>query len=205
MKICKKHLIAILGLLAVLPVLAVTGDAGGLLRELRERMSAPSIEALFTIDGFDGPVQGSATLSGSKLAMTTPQMCVWYDGTIQWTYLTDSRELNISEPDATDLLATNPFAILTSDGSEYRSKRLDDKGGKARIELLPTDTSTGISRIVVSMNRSTKWPTDIDITFSDGRKVSLKVDKISAGTARPLSVFRYNKAAYPASEIIDLR
>lgn len=205
MKICKKHLIAILGLLAVLPVLAVTGDAGGLLRELRERMSAPSVEALFTIDGFDGPVQGSATLSGSKLAMTTPQMCIWYDGTIQWTYLTGSRELNISEPDATDLLATNPFAILTSDGSEYRSKRLDDKGGKARIELLPTDTSTGISRIVVSMNRSTKWPTDIDITFSDDRKVSLKVDKISAGTARPLSVFRYNKAAYPASEIIDLR
>lgn len=205
MKICKNHLIAILGLLAVLPVLAVTGDAGGLLRELRERMSAPSVEALFTIDGFDGPVQGSATLSGSKLAMTTPQMCIWYDGTIQWTYLTGSRELNISEPDATDLLATNPFAILTSDGSEYRSKRLDDKGGKARIELLPTDTSTGISRIVVSMNRSTKWPTDIDITFSDDRKVSLKVDKISAGTARPLSVFRYNKAAYPASEIIDLR
>lgn len=191
--------------MAWMPVCAATNDASKLLDELRKRMSSPSVEALFTIDGFDGPVQGSAILSGTKIAMTTPQMCVWYDGTTQWTYMTASREVNISEPDAAELLATNPFAILTADSSQYRSKSLADSAGKARVELIPADSSSGIAKILIAVENRSKWPADITVTFTDGRKISLKVDKISAGSAKPLSAFRYNKAAYPASEIIDLR
>lgn len=190
-------------LVASVPVFAATADAE--LAALRKKMSAPSVEAFFTIDGLEGPVQGSATMAGAKIAMTTPQMCVWYDGTTQWTYITASRELNISEPDAAELLATNPFAILSAGSGEYSCKKLADASGKTRLELTPADTSAGIAKIQVSVNRSTGWPSDIKVTFTDGRTISLKVDKISAGKAKPASTFRYNKAAYPASEIIDLR
>lgn len=205
MKMCNKFTALLLALVAWLPMCAATGDASALLADLRKHMSAPSVEALFTIDGADGPVQGSATMAGAKIAMTTPQMCVWYDGTTQWTYVTSSRELNISEPDAAELLATNPFAILTADATRYSSKRLADLAGNARIELVPADTSAGIASIVIAIDKRSKWPADIALTFTDGRKINLKVDKISAGQAEPISAFRYNKAAYPASEIIDLR
>ena len=89
-------------------------SAATILSSLRSRMaSAPAVEAVFTINGGQGPVQGSVILSGAKYSMTTPQMSVWYDGRTQWTFLRNTNEVSITEPSADELLSTNPFAILS--------------------------------------------------------------------------------------------
>lgn len=192
-------------ILASLASFAAKPAASQVLNQLRQKMSAPAVEVFFTIYGAQQPVQGSATLSGAKLAMTTPEMCIWYDGTTQWTYLASNREVNISEPSAAELLVSNPFAILSADTSEYKARRLSDAAGCDRISLSPADTSAGIVEIVVAVDKNTHWPKAVTVTFDDQRKIEMSIDRINAAKTKPAGTFRYNKAAYPADEIIDLR
>ncbi|MDE6135409.1 MAG: hypothetical protein K2F79_07525 [Muribaculaceae bacterium] len=201
----KLTIVSLAALLCCGTAAAVDATAASLLQGLRKKMGAPTVEVFFTINGGDGPVQGSALMSGTKIAMTTPLMCVWYDGTTQWTYLTKNRELNISQPDASELLVTNPFAILSADASAYKARRLSDAYGMRRVELVPTDDASGIASIIVSINPEDSWPSAIKVTFTDNRSIGLAVDRIRKTDASPISAFRYNKAAYPADEIIDLR
>ena len=45
----------------------------------------------------------------------------------------------------------------------------------------------------------------VKIVFADKRHISLSVDSIKTIAKQPASVFRYDKAKFPAAEIIDLR
>lgn len=181
-------------------------SASSILDKVRARFtSAPSVEALFTISGAGSPMQGSAIMAGPSFTFTTPQLIVWFDGKTQWAYMKSSKEVNISEPETDEIMAANPFAILTSNSSYYTSLRIADKNGLQRVRLTPRDKNSEIDNIVVGINPSTGWPKTVTVTFADKRTVDLNIDKISAGNARNASTFRYDKALYPASDIIDLR
>lgn len=185
---------------------AGTQSTATILSKVRNKIaSAPSVEAVFTINGGGGPVQGSLLMSGAKFAMTTPQLSVWYNGKTQWTLMTESQEVSISEPDAQEMMAVNPFAILSSPQSHYTIRRLSDSNGRYRIELKPVDKMAEIERYVLFVNSSTYWPSAVLVEFPDGRKMDLVIDSIVAGKAKAASAFAYDAKKYPAIEIIDLR
>lgn len=201
-----KRLFALsLALLAILGALAAE-SASSILETMRKQMLAkPAVEALFTINGGQGGVQGSITISGASFTMSTPQLKVWYDGKTQWTYLDSSGEVSITEPTAEEITASNPFAILSSYSTHYKSRRLNDNNGRKCVELTPVDKNSGIEDIVIITDNSGKWPQAINITFDDKRQISLVIDKI-AGIAKPSDkIFKYDEKLQPASEIIDLR
>lgn len=205
-----KYLRHILVLAMMLPALfgmaAATQSAASILSQVRNNIaSAPSVEAVFSINGGSGPVQGSLIMAGAKFSMTTPQLSVWYDGKTQWTLMTESREVSITEPDADEMMASNPFAILSSPQSHYSIRRLSDSNGRYRIELKPVDKTSVIERYVLFVNQSTHWPAAVVVEFSDGRKMELVLDAIGAGKAKTASAFVYDAKKHPAIEIIDLR
>lgn len=194
--------------LSVVAVLAKGSQesAATVLSGLRAKMaSAPSVDAVFTINAGSGPVQGSVTLAGTRYHMTTPQLSVWYDGRTQWTMLASTSEVSISEPDKAELLASNPFAILNDVNGHFDIRRLSDSNGRRRVELVPRDKNTGIAKYVIYVNPTTKWPAALVVHFDDGRKVDVTFDKITAGKKTADSVFRFDARRYPAAEVIDLR
>ena len=181
-------------------------SAAKILETMRSQMLAtPAVEALFTINGGDGGVQGSMTVAGASFVMSTPQLKVWYDGKTQWTYLASSGEVSITEPTKEELTASNPFAILSSYATYYKARRLNDNNGRRCVELTPVSNGSGIESIVVIADQSGKWPQAINIKFDDGRSISLVVDSIK-GISKPAeSILRYDAKLQPATEIIDLR
>lgn len=180
--------------------------AESVLDGLRAKITgSPSVEAVFTINGGQGPVQGSLIMSGSKYTMTTPQMRAWFDGRTQWAMMMSSKEVNISQPDRNDLMATNPFAILTAHKDYYKARLMKGTSGMQRVELIPSDRTSVISQILVTVNQRTGWPTALDVVFDDGRKISVRIDSMTAGAKKRDSVFTYNPKEYPAFEIVDLR
>jgi len=201
----KRIFIISFALLSVLSSIA-SESASIILETIRKQMLArPAVEAKFTINGGDGAVQGSITISGASFTMSTPQLKVWYDGKTQWTYLDASGEVSITEPTAEELTVSNPFAILSSYSTHYKARRLNDNSGRKSVELTPIEKNTGIENIVVIADNSGKWPEAINIRFDDNRLISLVIDKIE-GIAKPSeNIFRYDPKLQPASEIIDLR
>lgn len=199
----------ILILAAMIPQSAVAQSkvsASAILSSLRAKMaSAPAVEAVFTINGGSGPVQGSVILSGSKYTMATPQMSVWYDGRTQWTMLENTREVSVTEPDAAELVAVNPFAILSDHQQHYTARRLADSAGRYRVELVPRDKNSVIKRYRLFVNQTTGWPSALTVDFDDDRRIEVVIESIAASKAKASSTFVFDKKKYPAAEIIDLR
>lgn len=199
----------ILILAAMIPQSAVAQSkvsASAILSSLRAKMaSAPAVEAVFTINGGSGPVQGSVIISGSKYTMTTPQMSVWYDGRTQWTMLENTREVSVTEPDAAELMAVNPFAILSDHQQHYTARRLADSSGRYRVELVPRDKNSVIKRYIIFVNQTTGWPSALTVDFDDDRRIEVVIESIAASKAKASSTFVFDKKKYPAAEIIDLR
>lgn len=202
----KKILTTLVFALAGAVAFAAGGDAATILKQVRVRMAAsPSVEATFTINGGDGPVQGNASMAADKYFMTTPVLTVWYDGRTQWTFLKSSGEVSITEPTADELMESNPFAILSSPSDRYTLRMLGDSQGRKRVEMTPKSGLSGISKIVLFVDPTTHYPAAIVVNFDDGRAVDVVIDNITAAKAKPVSAFRYDSKRFPASEIIDLR
>lgn len=166
--------------------------------------SSPAIEAVFTINGGDGPVQGSIEMSGARFALTTPQLRVWYDGKTQWSMLNSSKELNISEPTVDELTASNPFSILSNYADTYNIKLLPDHKNMRRVELTPRIKGNGIGRIIICADKSNR-PTAFTISFDDGQQIAVSIDNFRSRKALPDKTFSYDAKLFPASETIDLR
>ncbi len=198
-------LIAIAGCLGC--ACAASHDAAAILARMKAKINAsPSLEAVFTINGGEGPVEGNAVIASSKYTMQTPQLKVWFDGRTQWTYLLNTGEVSITEPDASEQMASNPFAILSAHSDFYKSKRLSDSQGRYRVLLTPVGSASGIETITLFINRATSLPSAIVINFDDGKSIEVVIDKISTGAAKPASAFRFDRAKFPSvQEIIDLR
>lgn len=198
--------IAALVLVAGVMSAAKALSAAAILADLRAKMnSSPAVEAVFTINGGEGPVQGSVLLSGARYHMTTPQMSVWYDGQTQWTLLQNASEVNISEPSADELMSSNPFAILNAHASYYTARRLSDSNGRLRVELTPRDKNTGIRSFVIYVNSTTHWPAVLIVRFEDNRSIEVTIDNISATRKPAPSAFTFDSKKYPTIELIDLR
>lgn len=191
---------------ALLASAAKAPTASSILAAVRAKMtSAPAVEAVFTINSGSGAVQGSVILSGAKYAMTTPQMSVWYDGKTQWTLLESSREVSITQPSADELMETNPFAILSAHTDYYTARRLSDTNGRYRVELVPRDKGTVVSRFVLFVDPATGWPAALAVHFDDGRRIDVVIDSISAAKAKSAATFKFDSKKHPTLEIIDLR
>lgn len=201
----KRILVISFAIFSILGAMASV-SASSILDAMRKQLlSKPAVETFFTINGGQGGVQGSIIMSGSSFTMSTPQLKVWYDGKTQWTYLDSSGEVSITEPTAEELMASNPFAILSSYSSHYKSRRLEDNNGRKCVGLTPVDKNAGIEQITVIADKSGTWPEAINIKFDDNRQIDLVINKI-AGIAKPSEkIFRYDPKLQPANEIIDLR
>ena len=204
-----KHLIAIFFVGLCLTASAAgnkTQTAESILAGLRSKItSAPSVEAVFTINSEHGPLHGSVILAGDKYQLSTPELEVWYDGKTQWTLSRTSKEVNITTPDADERMASNPFAILSAGKGHYTSRRLADSKGNQVVQLTPTDKTSAIGSFTIYVKPTDKWPAAINVNFEDGRRIDITVNSISAGKTRQASTFTFNKSRYPGFEIIDLR
>lgn len=179
--------------------------AAQIIASMRKNMAdAPSVEAVYTISAPSGKVQGSATLAGKRFMVSTPEMSVWFDGKTQWVLYTSTNEVNVTEPTAAEVMASNPLAILADTGAHFKARRLTDVYGNRRVELIPTDAAATITKYVVTVDRQ-GWPAALAVYFDGGKSMALTIDRIAPSTAKAASAFSFPSAKFPGVEIVDLR
>lgn len=167
--------------------------------------NAPALAADFAIANSAEPLSGTITLSRSKFNILTPVISIWFDGKTQWTYLTENKEVNITEPTREELMESNPFEIIANFNANYKCRKLKAPLGSEIIELTPKSSGQNISVAKITINKKTGWPTAINVTFSNGNTSSISISKVTPLKSVPAKTFTFDKAAYPVSEIVDLR
>lgn len=197
----KLHILLLSIVIATMSAVAATPTADALIADLRAKMQAsPSVEAVFTLNSENGAAAGSVILAGNKYVMTTNGLKVWYDGKTQWTLFEASKEVNVTEPTAAEVMTSNPFAILTAHQDFYTARRLKNN----RVELVPRDKDLGFDRFVIGIGAN-GWPSTLVIEFGDGSKIDVKIDAINSGKAKSATTFTFDAKKYTNIDIIDLR
>lgn len=180
-------------------------DAASVLKAASERLrKAPSVTATLTITADGRPVIGHLTLSGNRFALTTPHGSTWFDGTTLWSHSVSTREVNISEPDPSELAEINPLVMIDTSLSGYTTRLVKSSPDKV-VEMTPVKPrGSDIQKAVITISAKTGWPSSIILTVNN-RPVKVNFDKVTVGKALTGKEFTFNPALFPNATINDLR
>ena len=123
-----------------------------------------AVEYTMTADGHK--TKGNITISGDKFKLTSPEMTVWYDGKTQWTYNSDIREVNITEPTPEELADVNPFVIISSFRRNYNARIVKSAPNQYKLDLSPR----GDSQMLLVSTATIRWPS-IFYRFNKGKTI----------------------------------
>lgn len=149
---------------------------------------------------------GSFLLKGNKFVLEMDEMKVWFDGKTQWAYVTQNKEVNITEPTEKELSETNPMAIL----SAYKS-RCNIFFGKTKsatyynIEMTPKVKSNDLIKIEVQVNKSNTNLVSIKQINRDGVTSLLTLSNFQKGVAVSDNIFTFNPSKFKGAVMNDLR
>lgn len=174
-------------------------------RVVSEIKRHPSLDIVFSVWNNGNSSSGSMSVAGKYFFLSTPEIKIWYDGKTQWSYLHSAGEVNITEPDATELAQSNPLSILAGIEKNFTFRRLQAPAGTEKIELTPKKKSADFVSAILTINSATNLPKELQIKDSKGRSTIVKISSIKGGKTKPAAAFRFPASKYPGVEVVDLR
>ncbi len=212
----KARIIIILFLFTALPVFSQSDKtAQDILSGLSSKYkSLKSIKANFTIviENNDKSKQeqiGILSLKESKYNLQIAGQDIISDGKTRWTYVKDANEIQIDNQKK-DENAITPSNIFTIYEKGWLSKYLGEKKIKnityQNIELVPLDAKTkNVFKVKLVIDKVQKMITSAIIYDKNGSIQTITVSKFTPNGANDESIYIFNRAKYPGSEVVDLR
>jgi outer membrane lipoprotein-sorting protein len=152
--------------------------------------------------------KGRVFLKGNKYKLLIVGQEVYCDGKTIWTYLKDSKEVQITDP-STKADAITPANIFTMYDKGYQSKFVEEKveGGIAvqTIDLMPIDTKKKFFKVRLTINKMEKSIISSKIFDKNGNKITYSIDAFHHDNPLDDSMFNFIITNYPGIEVIDLR
>ncbi|MDX2302049.1 MAG: outer membrane lipoprotein carrier protein LolA [Microscillaceae bacterium] len=181
-------------------------------KEKYQAMKAFTADFTFNLTNKTGGVNetynGKIYVKGDRYHLILPEQEVITDGKTQWTYLKDSKEVNITEyePEANEI---TPNRIYTVYESDYLAAFIEDEveNGKAYeiIELKPKNLNSPFFKIRLKIVKDTKSIKSWEI-FEKNNSRYLYTVKHFATVKVGDTYFRFDPTKYPKDiEVVDLR
>lgn len=214
-----KRLVLILGVLFAANIIwAQDTRAKQILDEVSEQTKTyKSMSAEFTFSmvnkemDIDEKNNGTIKVKGQKYCVQLPEVGVevFSDGTTIWNYMKDGNQVTISsvEDDGSELM--DPSSIFTIYEKGFRSEFVKEKSENGKtlldINLFPDSDEYEVSKIEVSIDKTTMMIYSATLHGTDGNLYGILVKKLETNKDFPDSDFVFNKANYGDVEEIDFR
>ncbi|WP_461790163.1 LolA family protein [Pedobacter sp.] len=153
-----------------------------------------------------GTLYVKANANKYKVAMTNQELIS--DGKVQWTYLKQDKEVQVSNVDPSGE-ALNPAKIFTiyEKGFKYIYTGEQKVGNKVyqMIDLSPTDIKKNVFKVRLSIDKAAKQIANIVIFEKNGNTYTYNVKTFSPNVKVPEATFAFDAKKYPGVEVVDLR
>ena len=153
--------------------------------------------------------KGMLKTKGNKYVLDVVNTVTFFDGSAVCTWLKDDREANITSADDAGEAAIGPMQILGSYGSGYKMRYLDDvtvdKAVCAEIDLYPTDHKSRITRVRLTVDKSTYTIKRIMQQCKDGTVYYVAISSFKTNVEIADSEFTFDVKQHPDVEVVDLR
>ncbi len=148
--------------------------------------------------------KGTLISKGDKYKLTAAGQDVISDGKTVWTYLKDSKEVQINNVGEDDDSFT-PTKLLSGYSKDFKSKFIAEKGNDQIIELYPLKKGKNFTKVQLTIDKAKKQISKFIIFDRSGSTFSYIIDKFVTDQAIADAVFTFNKAEHPGVEMNDMR
>lgn len=161
-------------------------------------------------DNFKNSSPGTITLQNEKYKLVFMGIESYFDGKTLFSYIIESNEVNISEPEADDTdILSNPKQIFTLYEKDYKYQLISESTENGTsftiVDLYPIDLNKEYSRIRLQINTSAYQLKSATIFGKDGSNYSLIVSAFKPNQAIDNKLFIFDESKFPGVEKIDLR
>lgn len=189
-----------------------------ILEEVSEKtktFSTLKLKFLYIMDNRIEKVQdttrGTIYIKGDMFKLFFKGTEVFSDGTTQWTYQPDAKEITITEPDPEDEGALNPKNLLRiyEKGFKYKFMGEFNKSGQGfyQVDLYPEKPKdVSYSIIKLKIDKVQKQLQSIKMVGKDGIDYLIELTQFKPNIKVVDSMFKYDAAKYPKGiEVNDMR
>ena len=149
---------------------------------------------------------GKAYMKDKMYRIDVMDVINYFDGEVIYTYMPDQEEVNIKNPDENEDEMLNPSILFDIHNQKFTQKLVEDKDGKAYIELTPKQSHKQISKIGVWINTKTNMVEKVTSFGKDGNDVVITIKSLKKPEQElDVNFFRFDKDAHPEVDVIDLR
>ncbi len=174
--------------------------------------SYPAVEIIFDLsminkeENIQETHHGKAYMKDKMYRIDVMDVINYFDGEVIYTYMPDQEEVNIKNPDENEEEMLNPSILFDIHNQKFTQKLVEDKDGKAYIELTPKKEHKQISKIGVWINTKTNMVDKVTSFGKDGNDVVITIKSLKKPDKElDVTFFRFDKEAHPEVDIIDLR
>ena len=174
--------------------------------------SYPAVEIVFDLsminkeENIQETHPGKAYMKDNMYRIDVMDEINYFDGEVIYTYMPDQEEVNIKNPDENEEEMLNPSILFDIHNQKFTQKLVEDKDGKAYIELTPKKEHKQISKIGVWINTKTNTVEKVSSFGKDGNDVVITIKSLKKPEKElDINFFRFDKEAHPEVDIVDLR
>lgn len=174
--------------------------------------SYPAVEIVFDLsminkeENIRETHHGKAYMKDKMYRIDVMDVINYYDGEVIYTYMPEQEEVNIKTPDENEDEMLNPAILFDIHNQKFTQKLIEEKDGKAYIELTPKKEHKQITKIGVWINTKTNMVEKVTSFGKDGNDVTITIKSLKQPEKElDVKFFRFDKEAHPEVEVIDLR
>lgn len=150
---------------------------------------------------------GTLMVEGEKYNLNIAGQIVISNGATLWTYIPDSEEVQINE--VSEDIGFSPNKLLSSYNEEYNAKMMDDISREGvsfyQLKLKPKDENSNFDYVILVINKEKIQLVDFIIYDFDGNIFSYEIKQFVTDSDIPAGSFKFDEAAHPNVEVIDMR
>ena len=196
----------------LLPCIIIAQDqkAKKILDQLSDKTkSYTSIEAKFTntfyssVTDINESQSGTLYLKDDAYRLEMEAQIIICDGETNWIYLTDDKEVNITEIDDEEN-ELNPSKIFTLYENGYKYKFIKEDTKNYHIDLFPEEKGP-FTKVELFINKSKMQISSFTMIDKQGSHFKYVIDAFVTNKEMKDDFFMFNSIDYPDVDVIDLR
>ena len=145
--------------------------------------------------------KGKLILENDKFSIDLDEQIIINNGDIQWTYIKDINEVQISNNELTEGVS-NLSDLFKISKNDYKILFLNDEINFYLIELIPKTIKSFI-KIQIKFQKQNKEISEIKVFDKEGGKFIYSINKLTYNLE--INSFYFDTSRFPGIEIIDLR
>jgi outer membrane lipoprotein-sorting protein len=168
------------------------------------------IEANFKLtiefQGETNTINGKIVLKNNKFFADMSEFMVWYNGKTQWSYMLNTNEVSIIEPDENEVASINPLLLLKT-VNENSSKQFDKSSSTKNqtIIIKPKKNQGNFTSIALTLDKATNSLVSIVINSKDKSITKIEITNFKKDVKYQDTYFTFDIKKYKGVYVNDLR